>query len=192
MGSAMEAAMRSGQRRVSAVAIVVLALLPLTGCATMTFGSRAARGAEVTQYRTWEWGTDPAGPTGDPRIDSNPFFQDRVREAVEHQLTTKGFVRSKLAGPPDLLVHYHVNFSKTVEVSSQGARTGSCSGDCGPEAYAYEQGTLVVEVIDAHMNVVVWRGWSRDNMEGTIDDQTRMEREIDAAVGAMFKSFPSV
>jgi hypothetical protein len=121
----------------------------------MTFGSRAARGAEVTQYRTWEWGTDPAGPTGDPRIDSNPFFQDRVREAVEHQLTTKGFVRSKLAGPPDLLVHYHVNFSKTVEVSSQGARTGSCSGDCGPEAYAYEQGTLVVEVIDAHMNVVV-------------------------------------
>jgi hypothetical protein len=175
--------------RSTGIAIITLLALALTGCATMKVSSHVERGAEFTHYRSWEWAPADAQPTGDPRLDNSPFFQDRLRGAVEHEMTRKGYVRSTLAGPPDLLLHYHVNFSKTYEVTG-GERSGSCYGNCEPEAYAYEQGNLVVDVVDSRTEKVVWRGWVLDNMEGVIDRQDVMEREVDAAIAKMFELFP--
>jgi hypothetical protein len=184
--------MMSPTIRFIATVIATSTALALASCATLKVSSHVERGAEFTHYRTWDWVSDAAEPTGDPRLDSNPFFQDDVRRAVEHELTRKGYVRSTLAGPADLLVHYHANFNKTFEMSG-GARAGSCHGDdCQPEAYAYEQGTLVIDVVDARTEKVVWRGWSRDNMDGVIDSQGLMGRQIDRAVAAMFGAFPAI
>lgn len=119
------------------------------------------------------------------------FFEQHLRSAVEHQLAGRGYVRTSLAGPPDLRVRYHVNFSRTVEISGGAASPGACSRDCEPDAYAYEQGTLVVDLVDVRTNEVVWSGWSRDNMDGIIDNQQGMERKIDRVVAAMFERIPS-
>ena len=180
-------------RMLRATHLVSAALLPavLAGCATIGAGSYVERGTDFTHYRTWEWAPAEERPTGDPRLDNNPMFEEYLRSAVEHQLARKGYTRTTFAGLPALRVDYHVNFSKTVEVTGGSARGGSCSGDCEPEAYAYEQGTLVVNLVDARTNKVVWRGWSRDNMEGIIDNQGRMEREIDRVIAAMFERMPS-
>jgi hypothetical protein len=172
------------------IAVVTLLGLALASCATMKTSSHVTRGTEFTHYRTWAWAPADAQQTGDPRLDNNPFFQDRLRGAVEHEMTRKGYIRSTLAGSPDLRVHYHANFSKTFEITG-GARSGSCYGNCEPEAYAYEQGTLVIDVVDARTETVVWRGWMLDNMEGVIDRQDVMEREIDTAVAKMFELFPT-
>ena len=164
----------------------------LAGCATITAGSHVERGADFTHYHTWEWAAAQERPTGDPRLDNNPMFELHLRSAVEHQLAAKGYARPPLADPPDLRAQYHVNFSRRAEISGGAASAGSCSHDCEPEAYAYEQGTLVVDLLDAQTNKVVWSGWSRDNMEGIIDNQDRMEREIDRVVASMFERIPSV
>ena len=161
------------------------------GCATMKAGSYIERGVEFTHYHTWDWAPAEARPTGDPRLDNNPMFELHLRSAIEHQLAGKGYVRTPLAGPLDLRAQYQVNFSKRVEINGGAASAGSCSRDCEPEAYAYEQGTLVVDLVDARTNKVVWSGWSRDNMEGIIDNQERMERKIDRVVAAMFERIPS-
>ena len=168
----------------------LLAVL-LAGCATMKAGSHIERGAQFTHYHTWEWAAAEERPTGDPRLDNNPMFELHVRSAVEHQLAGKGYVRTPLAGPPDLRARYHANFSKAVEIGGRATGAGSCSHDCEPEAYAYEQGTLVVDLVDTRTNKVVWSGWSRDNMEGMIDNQERMEWEIDRVVAAMFERIPN-
>jgi hypothetical protein len=176
-------------RRMPGLALAFLLTLTSAGCATMKGNSYVERGAEFTHYRLWEWAPAEQVPTGDPRLDSNPFFQDRLRGAVEHAMTSKGYVRSALAGQPDLLLRYHVNFSKTYEVTG-GSRIGSCYRDCEPDAYAYELGTVVVEAVDSRTAKAVWRGWVRDNMEGVIDRQDAMEAEVDAAVATMFERFP--
>jgi len=119
------------------------------------------------------------------------MFELHVRSAVEHQLAGKGYVRTPLAGPPDLRAQYHANFSKAVEIGGGAAGAGSCSRDCEPKAYVYEQGTLVVDLVDTRTNKVVWSGWSRDNMEGMVDNQERMEWEIDRVVAAMFERIPN-
>jgi len=167
----------------------VVAML-VAGCATMKAGSHIERGAEFTHYQTWEWAPPEERPTGDPRLDNNPMFEVHLRSAVEHQLSGRGYVRTPLAGAPDLRARYRVNFSKTVEISGRTGSVGSCSRDCEPEAYAYEQGTLVIDLVDTQTNKVVWSGWSRDTMEGVIDNQERMERKIDRVVAAIFERIP--
>jgi uncharacterized protein DUF4136 len=169
--------------------IPLLAAL-FAGCATMKAGSHIERGAEFTHYHTWEWVAAEERPTGDPRLDNNPMFEAHLRSAVERQLAGKGYVRTPLAGPPDLRARYHVNFSKAVEISSGASTASACTRNCEPEAYAYEQGTLVVDLLDARTSKVVWSGWSRDNMEGIVDNQDRMEQEIDRVVAAMFERIP--
>ena len=161
------------------------------GCAAVRSGSFVDRNVSFSQYRTWEWGPIEQTPTGDPRLDSNPMFEEHLREAVEHQLSRKGYVRTTLAGTPDLRAHYHVNFDRTFEVTGGQSTAGSCSGNCGPDAYDYEQGSVVIDLVDAKTNTVVWRGWSRDNMEGVVDNQRRLEQEIDHAVAALFERCPS-
>jgi predicted small secreted protein len=181
-------------RRATHLVSGVLLAAVLAGCATMGAGSHVERGTELTQHRTWEWAPAEERPTGDPRLDNNPMFEEHLRSAVEYQLARKGYFRTTLAGPPALRVKYHVNFNKSVDISGGSAGSGlggSCSGDCEPEAYAYEKGTLVVDLVDARTNRVAWRGWSSDNMEGIIDNQGRMEREIDRMVAAMFERMPS-
>jgi hypothetical protein len=184
-------AMTPRMLRATHLAGAALLAAVLAGCATLGAGSHVERGTDVTQHRTWEWAPAEERPTGDPRLDNNPMFEEHLRSAVEYQLARKGYSRTTLAGPPDLRVKYHVNFSKSVEISGGSAGGGSCSGNCGPEAYAYEKGNLVVDLVDARTNTVAWRGWSSDNMEGIIDNQGRMEREIDRMVAAMFERMPS-
>ena len=153
-------------RMFRAISLVTAALLTtvFTGCATMGVGSRVERDADFTHYHTWEWAPAEERPTGDPRLDNNPMFEEHLRSAVEYQLARKGYIRTTLAGPPALRAQYHVNFSKTVETTGGSVSRGSCSRDCEPEAYAYEQGSLVVDLVDARTNVVAWRGWARNNM----------------------------
>lgn len=55
----------------------------VVGCATMTVHSHVERGIDLRQYRTYNWSVSDPRPTGDPRLDNNPFFDGRVRARVE-------------------------------------------------------------------------------------------------------------
>jgi hypothetical protein len=79
------------RRRLTAVATVALAA---THCATLNVSSHVQRGLDFAQFHTYDRGPADALPTGDPRLDRNPFFGDQVEGAVEKQPATKGFERS--------------------------------------------------------------------------------------------------
>ena len=108
-------------RRPSAgVALAVMTLvwwLPAGCAASLNVRAYSARGLDVRQYRTYTWGPADAFSTGDPRLDNNRFFQERVRSQIDSQLARKGFEKSP-SGPADLLVHYHLNVVQRVEAVS--------------------------------------------------------------------------
>jgi hypothetical protein len=167
--------------------VVALSTLVVTGCATITAGSYGDRQIDFAQYHTYDWGPPDALPTGDPRLDSNPFFEDRFEGAVELQLARKGFGRADER--PDLIVHYHANITQRLEV--HGVEGNCTSGnDCEPRASQYDSGTLVLDFVDARTNKVVWRGWSQGIMNGIIGNQDRLEIHIDEAVRRIFEQFP--
>jgi len=49
----------------------------------------------------------------------------------------------------------------------------------------YEAGTLVLDIVDTRTNDVIWRGWARDSVEGVLDNQDKMVRQISEAVERM-------
>jgi hypothetical protein len=169
--------------------VVLVAAALAAGCATMTVSSHIERNVHFNDYLTYDWGPPDTFPVGDPRLDNNPFFVDYLQGAVEKQLAAKGYERA-LTGQPDLLVHYHASVNQKVDVYEADARHGYCYGNCQPQVVEYEQGTLVVDIVDAKTSKVIWRGWSQDVMDGVIDNQQRLEKQVGAGVSKMMLLLP--
>lgn len=172
--------------------LILTALMTMTaaGCATMTVSSHIERGLSFSDYLTYEWGPPDNLPVGDPRLDNNPFFNDYLQGAIEKRLVAKGYQRV-LTGQPDLLVHYHASVNQKVDVYDVDTRYGYCYGNCEAQIVDYEQGTLIIDIVDARTSKVVWRGWAQDVMNGVIDNQDRLERQVDEGVTKMMRLLPA-
>jgi uncharacterized protein DUF4136 len=174
--------------RLTAVATVALAA---THCATLNVSSHVQRGVDFAQFHTYDWGPADALPTGDPRLDQNPFFRDQVEGAVEKQLAAKGFERSA-SGTADLLIHYHASINQRIEVDRVDRQHGYCyDEDCRAGVLEYEAGTLVLDVVDPRTQRVIWRGWAQGSVEEFLHDQDRMARRIQEGVRRMLERLPA-
>lgn len=164
------------------------AAVVITGCASMNVNSFTERQADFSRFHTFTWGPADAASTGDPRLDSNRFFEERVREQVEKGLERRGFEKST-AAQPDLLVHYHANFGQEVDSRNLDQSSNYCAtADCRP--FVYEAGTLFVDLVDPRTNTLVWRGWAEGSVDGVIDNQQWMEEHIDTAVAKILERLP--
>jgi hypothetical protein len=176
--------------RLLRLTVVMFSAFLVAGCATMIVSSHLQRDVDFARYRTFDWGPADALPTGDPRLDHNPFFKDHLEGAVERHLAAKGLELSS-SGQPDLLIHYHANVSQRIDVNRIDRQYGYCYGeDCSVRVMEYEAGTLVLDVVDTRTDRVIWRGWAQDSLEGVIGNQDRMERMINQAVARMLERFP--
>lgn len=178
--------MHPSRARVSSIVLAIV--LSFGGCATMQVGSYAARGADFGEYFTFNWGPPDFVPTGDPRLDSNPFFQERVYADVERELRSRRFDRS-VADTPDLLVHFHASLVQRIDPTGLDRERGYCSAEnCRP--FVYEAGTLLLDFVDTRDNRLVWRGWAVTSMDRVIDNQDLMEKRIDEAVANILRKMP--
>lgn len=165
-------------------------LFATAGCAsTMTVSSHVERGLDLSKYKTWDWGPADALPAGDSRLDKNSSFHDQVQGAVEKQMAAKGLTRPA-SGPFDLLLHYHASVSQRMNVGAIDRGHGYCQGgDCLGDVLEYEAGTLVLDIVDARTNKVIWRGWAQDSFDRALDNDDRLSRTINEAVPRILKSF---
>jgi hypothetical protein len=173
--------------KVLLVGVAVLALAA-GGCRSMNVSSYEARGVDFAQYRSYSWAPSDRLSTGDPRLDNNPFFQRRLQAGVEQKLAARGFER-RAAGTPDLVVHYHASVNQRIDVNGVDREFGHCEAEeCRP--FVYEAGTIVLDLVDARTNRLVWRGWARDSLDGVIDDQAWLEQKVDEAVTKIMETLP--
>jgi len=172
--------------------MTAVALLLVTGCdAPIQTGYDFDSSADFGSYATYAWEEAEPLPTGDPRLDGNPIFQDRVRTSVSSALAGHGL--RQVESSPDLLVHTHVSVRDRVEVHEADRSAGyDVSSDYGPgtQVYQYEEGTLVVDLVDAEAMRVIWRGWIRTDVSRALSDPVALERLVDAAVEQLFRSYP--
>ena len=168
---------------------IAAAALTLVGCATRMVSSHVELGADFTQYRTYAWGPVDAFPVGDPRLDNNEIFRDYFQGAVEKAMATRHVALTSTS--PDLLIHVHSSIGREVDLDAIEREYPNCQGrTCRPPIVEYEVGTLMIDVVDARTNKMIWRAWSRENVSGVIDDQERLRRVVVDCVAAMMKRFP--
>jgi len=180
-------------RRLMKTGVVAGAVLLLAGCAaaTMTVSSHADRTLDFARYRSFAWGPADALPTGDARLDQDPLFKDRLHGAIEKQLAQRGIAVA--AGYADLLIHYHANVTHRLDPNQVDRANGYCaSGDCVPSPVSYEAGTLVIDIVDARSQRLIWRGWAQNDVEDLLRGPDSMTRTIDEAVTRMLRRLRSV
>lgn len=171
----------------------VMAILGLTvsACATMNVSSHVEQGLDFTQYHTWQWAPADALPESDARL-NNSFFQDHFQGAVEKQFSARRLTQTRSDGDmPDLLVHYHANVAPQMSVNNADQTSGACyDEDCAVRVIENEVGTIVLDVMDARTNRLIWRGWAQNPLEGVLDNPERFQSRINEAVTRMFARFP--
>jgi hypothetical protein len=170
-------------------AAVALAALTLTGCASMNVSSYLERENDFPRYRTYSWAPSEALETGDPRLDNNPFFHERIQADVEKQLATRGFEKTA-SGVPDLLVHYRASVRQRVDANGVDPEYGYCKNEDACRPYIYEAGTLLIDFVDTRTDKLVWRGWAEDSVDAAIDNQQLMEQKVDKAVTRILQRLP--
>ena len=92
--------------------------------------------------------------------------------------------------PSQWSVTVGLGVNQRVDVYTADYQYGYCYGDCQPQYTDYEQGTLIIDVVDTRTNKVVWRGWAQDVMNGIIDNQDRLEKKVDEEVTKMMMLLP--
>jgi hypothetical protein len=174
--------------RIEGLAVVTAVAVALSACATLRVQSFLERGADFARYRSYTWGPSDPFSTGDPRLDNNRFFSERVQTAVDRQLASRGLEKSG-AGAADLVVHVHARVDQRLETNDFDREYRRCDvGDCQP--MVYDAGTLMLDFVDARTKTLAWRGWAEGSLDGVIDDQRWMEQTIDKAVGRILRRFP--
>ena len=162
-------------------------LVVLASCgAGIRYGADFAPEHDFARYSTFQWEAADPLPTGDPRLDANPFFDQRIRAAVEAQLLARGL---RPSSDPDLTVHFHVAVRERLEIFEPD-RTQRVEPGTAPEVRSWEEGTLLVDIVDRAAGDVVWRGWAQTDVTGLADDPRREEARIQEAVVLMFERFP--
>jgi hypothetical protein len=167
--------------------VVGLAMM-LSACgAGIRYGADFMPTHDFSGYSSFQWEGADAMPTGDPRLDANPFFEQRVRAAVEEELVARGLTSSS---EPDVTVHFHAAVRERLEVLEPD-RTSPIDPSLSPsEVRSWEEGTLLVDVVEVASGEVVWRGWARTDVSGLLDNPEREEARIREAVILMFQRFP--
>jgi hypothetical protein len=173
-------------QRLARWAAVAIWSLALPGCATMRLNTYAAPGFDVDAYRTYTWAAGDQLATGDPRLDNNPFFLERLRTAVDQQLAERGFERVT-SGRADLLLHYHARVEQQLDLRATDDPSEHCD-EC--DSSVYDAGTIMLDLVDGPTNTLVWRGWAEGSIQGAIDDQQLMEERIDEAVARILARLP--
>jgi hypothetical protein len=172
------------------LAQLIVAASSVTACATMSVGSHVERGLDFSQYRTYEWTPPDALPAGDARLEEDMVFLDHVQGAVEKALASRGYRRVTFGGP-DLLVHYHAAVSRRIDVNRLDRERGQCyDAACSTRVIDYEAATLVLDIVDARTEQLVWRGWAQENLDTLLSDHHRMAREVSEAVQRMVAQLP--
>jgi hypothetical protein len=159
-----------------------------TGCATIDVGASFDPAIAIAPMTTFDFEARSGPPTGDPRLDGNPFFETRLQAAVEFEMAAKGLRRDPDA--PRLQVHYHASVDRRLDVIQVDRARGYQADSV---AYAeWEEGTIVVDVVDAATRRVIWRGWARSGLAGVRDDPHTMDRYVQQVIHKMFERFELV
>ena len=182
---------RTETMRVNGQLALAMAAILSTACGgvPLTAGADYDRNRDLAVYTSYRWEEPSENPTGDPRLDDNPFFIHRLHAAIHWELATRGIGYE--AEGPEITVHHHATVRDRVDVYESDPQSGYRSeyGE-GTQVLQYEEATFLVDIADARTNDVIWRGWASLDLRRALEDPESMRQQIDEAIAKMFESFP--
>jgi hypothetical protein len=180
--------------RILCLAVLVAAALVATGCSSISVRQDYDTQADFVAYKTYAWIQQPTTAIGSAKAaqQMNTLLDKRIKDAVNTQLAAKGM--TLVAENPDALVIYHTGIDNKVEVQDYGYTYprypyGGWYGGGQVDVYEYNEGTLIVDLIDAKSDQLVWRGTATKVIDETASAQQR-EANLNEVIAKVFTQYP--
>ena len=168
----------------------------ISACSGIQVSQDFEQGFDFSGLKTFAWDANEDNQWG--IAGSNELADRRIRSAIESTLTSRQFSQAD-AAKADFLVLYNVEVEQQISSSnvsggvsvgrSTRGRHGSIGISTGSQVRTYEQGSLMIDVIDVASDKLVWRGNSSQALPDLSDPQ-RLTDHINATVAAILAQFP--
>lgn len=179
--------------------VVLLAAL-VAGCSTMQVTTDHNPDVDFSRLKTYRWVEPPTAPPPDPRI-RNDLLEKRVHAIVDELLQAKGYRRVE-EGAADFLVSWYATLDQKLDVQVVNNYYGYAPGwgwrgryypygGMGQETYIsqYDEGTLILDMMDAGSHELIWRGYAVDRVNLTARPETK-DKQLREALEKMLADFP--
>ena len=165
--------------RITLVVLASVLALVLSGCSTLSVNSDWDEQVDFTTFQTFN-----VLPIQSP---INQLVENRITDAIKVHLTERGFTENAVS--PDMIIAVHLNVDDKVSV--QTYNYGYPYGGYGHGAYPYwhggtdvsvsqyQEGTLVIDFVDAGKNELAWRGWGTKVLDDSSGDAYQVQQTID-------------
>ena len=124
--------------------------------------------------------------------------QDRIVNAIRSEMTKKGFTEA--ASSPDLFVNSVAILKDKTSVTANTNYygyggyyrpyywgSGMSSSTTSYDVQHYKDGSLIIDVVDAKTQKLVWQGVGNKEIDGPIKDP---DKKIPDAIASIMKDFP--
>jgi hypothetical protein len=169
-------------RRVSVTLALVGFLFSIPGLA-QKLETDYDHSVNFNHYRTYSWGDVHS---------TDPFVEQRIRDAVDHDLQAKGWQLVPAAGDVTLtavaIKRNQAEYTTFYDGMGGGWRWHGWGG--GMATTTVEKvpvGTLVVDIYDTSTKQLIWRGLAHDQLSDKPDKDTK---KLEKAVDKLFDKFP--
>ncbi len=152
------------------------------------------RGVDFSRYKTYSW-VRPAGAPPADALFPNQLMQERIAGFVDQAVGCRGFKRVASGG--DLLVSYRMSVTAVPHYVTfndggpygwgWGDGWGWSGGFSTTTVQTIYEGTLVVDMVDAHKNQLVFEGTSTHTISSSPERNTK---KLDKAVREVFEKYP--
>ena len=147
---------------------------------------------DFSGYQTFDWAERASSQSNlDATGAADGLLDQRIRNAVNQILPSRGLNRDE--ANPDLLVVYHVGIQDKVQVTDWGysySRYYWGMGTRDIDVYEYQQGTLIIDLVDNQAKTLVWRGTGTKTIGSSSTSPEQQQKNINDAVGKILSQYP--
>lgn len=177
---------------------LAMGVVAVAGCAGQQVTTDYSPSVSLTRYRTFALVSRPDSV-------SHQLLDDRVRNAIEAQMQEKGLKETDRESA-DLYVGYGIVDHTHKEVYTTGTGWG-WGGRWGWRSYRYgvawpvdfrskvekyTDGTVVITMVDAKTQHVIWQGQAADVISLPVNNPAKATKSIDEAVARILAKYPSL
>jgi hypothetical protein len=153
-----------------------LTIFMLAACSSSyVVNSDYDRGVNFRNYTTYRIVNDSEGK-GDPILNSS-LNQKRINQAMNAEMQARGYTASQ--NDADLIIRYQTDLRD--RQYSQNINPGfgywGWWGGNNTQVRTYEQARLIINLIDAKTNQLVWQGWATGEAKKPAKDQDAAIRD---------------
>ena len=122
---------------------------------------------------------------------------DRIINAVKNNLTAKGYKETNKS-TADYYVLFHTDVRSKTNIDTDYQHVGMYPYRYGYQGammttstrvYTYDEGKLMVDIVDPDQNKIIWRGIATDRIKSHETPEQRTEY-IDEVITSVLKTFP--